>query len=197
MISRSAGFYHASHVLEQETKHTNYQYGRDINFARDLAMKGRWEDLKKFLGPMKRSNFDYGRSMFLVDKQVRVEAPVIVSLSFANVTLSSLLLLSLPQIFLEMLDAQTSPVEFTANTLPPPSSEQIVVVLKELEGRCSQEEFHGLCFCLTVKSLGNHPEYKVRLVRSLCGLSKPPYSPSPALQPLAELDSFRRQIRAL
>eukprot|EP00520_Triparma_pacifica_P009212 CAMPEP_0118634774 /NCGR_PEP_ID=MMETSP0785-20121206/1727_1 /TAXON_ID=91992 /ORGANISM="Bolidomonas pacifica, Strain CCMP 1866" /LENGTH=703 /DNA_ID=CAMNT_0006525773 /DNA_START=26 /DNA_END=2133 /DNA_ORIENTATION=- len=129
---RSAGFHHASHVLEQETKHTNYTYGRDINFARDLTMKGRWEDLKKFLGPMKRSNFDYDRSLFLVDKQI----------------------------FLEMLDAQTSPVDSTANTLTPPSSEQLVAVLKELEGRCSQDEFHGLCFCLTVKSLSNHPEYK-------------------------------------
>ncbi|GMI20280.1 hypothetical protein TrRE_jg10134 [Triparma retinervis] len=95
-------------------------------------MQGRWEDLKKFLGPMKRSNFDYDRSLFLVDKQI----------------------------FLEMLDAQTSPFSSTSTTPPPPSSEQLVAVLKELEGRCSQEEFHGLCFCLTVKSLSNHPEYK-------------------------------------
>jgi len=129
---RSAGFHRASHTLEEETKVTNYQYGKDINFARDLTMKGRWEDLKKFLAPMKKSNFDYERAMFEVDKQV----------------------------FLEMLDAQISPVTSAASVMQPPSSEQLVVVLKDLEGRCSQEEFHGLCFCLTVKSLGNHPEYK-------------------------------------
>ena len=44
---RSAGFHRASHALEQETKHTNYVYGRDVNFARDLTMCGRWDDLKR------------------------------------------------------------------------------------------------------------------------------------------------------
>ena len=44
---RSAGFHAASHALEQETRHTNYVYGRDVNFARDLVMGGRWDDLKR------------------------------------------------------------------------------------------------------------------------------------------------------
>ncbi|GMH80496.1 hypothetical protein TrST_g2934 [Triparma strigata] len=133
----SAGFYHTSYILEQETKHSNYQYGRDVTFARELCLSGRWSDLKKFLAPMKRSNFDYDRSLFLVEKQI----------------------------FLEMLHAQTNPTALNVSespSTPSTSSEMLVEQLKVLEGRCSQEEpkFHGLCFCLTVKSLSNHPEYK-------------------------------------
>ncbi|GMH69600.1 hypothetical protein TrLO_g5590 [Triparma laevis f. longispina] len=126
----SAGFHHTSYILEQETKHTNYLYGRDITFARSLILSGRWLDLKKFLTPMKRSNFDYDRSLFLVEKQI----------------------------FLEMLNAQTNPTSVEEGNET--SSEMLVSQLKVLEGKCSLEEFHGLCFCLTVKSLSNHPEYK-------------------------------------
>lgn len=79
---------------------------------------------------MKRSNFDYDRSLFLVEKQI----------------------------FLEMLNAQTNPTSVGEGNET--SSEMLVSQLKVLEGKCSLEEFHGLCFCLTVKSLSNHPEYK-------------------------------------
>ena len=93
---------------------------------------GSLQDLKRFLAPMKKSGFDHARSLFLLDKQI----------------------------FLELLEAQTRPTTDGGGVAEAVSSEKLVEVLKDLEGRCSQEEFHGLCFCLTVKSLSQHPEYK-------------------------------------
>ena len=66
---KSAGFHRSLHTLEVESGTTPYEFGRDVTFARDLCMDGRWEDLVKFLDPLKRSAFDYDRAVFLVDKQ--------------------------------------------------------------------------------------------------------------------------------
>ena len=96
-------------------------------------MRGRFEDLKEFLSPLKRSQFDYDRSLFEVDKQA----------------------------FLELLDSQTSlnSEEVGTGTSDKGSTESLVEVLKKLEGRCAQKEFHNLCYTLTVSSLSSHPDY--------------------------------------
>jgi len=126
---QASNLHHTAHILEEETQGaaSPYQYGRDINFARSLIMKGQFEDLKKFLSPLKRSQFDYERSLFEVDKQV----------------------------FLELLDNQTS----LSSPDPPLTSNNLVDTLKRLEGRCTQQEFHTLCYTLTVSSLASHPDY--------------------------------------
>ncbi len=126
---KSAGFHSTLAALEEETGHRHWSYGRDVQFVRDLIVKGRWDDVRRFLEPMKRSSFDYDSSLFEVDKQV----------------------------FLEALHAQTTPLPEQQS---PVSSETLVEILKGLEGRCTQQEFHGLCFCLTVSSLSQHPDYK-------------------------------------
>ena len=36
----------------------------------------------------------------------------------------------------------------------------LTVGLKSLEGRCSKEEFNKLCYCLTLETLSDHPDYK-------------------------------------
>ena len=36
---------------------------------------------------------------------------------------------------------------------------ELTAGLKELEGRCSKEEFNKLCYCLTLESLSDHPDY--------------------------------------
>jgi len=135
-----------AHVLEQETSVSPYVYGRDINFARSLTMRGRWVDLKEFLSPLKRSQFDYDRAVFEVDKQA----------------------------YLELLEGQTQlgdeggpeggvGEDFGASKkgdgVGDDGSAHLVDVLKKLEGRCTQQEFHTLCYTLTVSSLSSHPDY--------------------------------------
>lgn len=52
------------------------------------------------------------------------------------------------QRFLELAEEQQS---------CPSGVKDLVSALKTLEGRCSQEEFHSLCYCLTLPSLAKHP----------------------------------------
>lgn len=53
------------------------------------------------------------------------------------------------QHFLELLEARDGNV----------GVEALVVALKDLEGRCTQKEFHSLCFCLTLPSVCRHPDF--------------------------------------
>jgi hypothetical protein len=148
LISRyltHTGHHQSAYCLELESSTCSVSYGRDITFARDLCMAGNYPDLIKFCEPLKRSAFDYNRSVFLIEKQK----------------------------FLEMLNSQTTSTcssfghslghskgHSFGHHAPPATSETLVAQLKTLENKCTQEEFHGLCFCLTVNNLQSHPDYK-------------------------------------
>eukprot|EP00743_Colponemidia_sp_Colp-15_P004540 GILK01004894.1.p1 GENE.GILK01004894.1~~GILK01004894.1.p1 ORF type:complete len:854 (+),score=139.34 GILK01004894.1:105-2666(+) len=54
------------------------------------------------------------------------------------------------QRFLELLDNQSLS----------PAVTELVDGLKDLEDKCSKEEFNGLCYCLTLERLTDHPDYK-------------------------------------
>ena len=125
-------------AADEERQQTLRARANDLSFLRGLILDGMFTDAERFLLPLADGNggvgggpFDYDRAVFLLRRQR----------------------------FLEMIESGSAGGDSSSNGSKSQAVEALVSGLKELEGQCSKEEFHALCYCLTLDSVADSPAF--------------------------------------
>ena len=151
----------SARALELESGCPVSEANDDLSFARDLVLDGRWAELEDFLAPLADSRgFDHAGVLFAVRRQRYLEllsgrlrgegaagAPGFGDSSLVGGLNATLLGGS-------MGPGSSGAPSGAASVL------QVVAALRAVEAVCeSKVAFNTLCYCLTLPSVSEHPEF--------------------------------------
>eukprot|EP00466_Bigelowiella_natans_P007731 jgi/Bigna1/131748/aug1.15_g6456 len=130
------GYFKALTALENESKISMNSYGKEVSYLRRLILDGQWEDAENFLVPVKAE----------VTLKIREKCEI----GNLGGDLERIQFLFHRQRFLELIYKQS-----LGNAVM-----ELVDEVKKFEGKCSEREFQQLCYCLTLKNLNDHPDFR-------------------------------------